>query len=53
MREHVAELKQLRLHGMALAWAELVEQGSNAAVESSRWLLEHLLDAEGSDRATI
>lgn len=51
MRELVAELKQLRLHGMALAWAELVEQGSNAAVESSRWLLEHLLDAEGSDRA--
>lgn len=51
MRELVAELKQLRLHGMALAWAELMEQGGNAAVESSRWLLEHLLDAEGSDRA--
>lgn len=51
MRELVAELKQLRLHGMALAWAELVEPGSNAAVESSRWLLEHLLDVEGSDRA--
>jgi DNA replication protein DnaC len=51
MRELVAELKELRLHGMALAWAELLEQGGNAAVESSRWLLEHLLQAEVADRA--
>jgi DNA replication protein DnaC len=51
MREVIAELKELRLHGMALAWAELVEQGSNAAVDSSRWLLEHLLQAEITDRA--
>src|SRR5690606_20927401 len=33
------------------AWAELVEQGGSAAVESSRWLLEHLLQAESTDRA--
>jgi len=51
MRELIAELKELRLHGMALAWAELVEQGSNAAVDSSRWLIEHLLQAEATDRA--
>lgn len=51
MRELIAELKELRLHGMAGAWAELSEQGSNAAVESSRWLLEHLLAAEVADRA--
>ena len=51
MRELIAELKELRLHGMALAWADLVEQGSNAAVDSSRWLLEQLLQAEITDRA--
>ena len=50
MRELIAELKELRLHGMATAWAELTEQGSSAALESSRWLLEHLLTAEASDR---
>jgi DNA replication protein DnaC len=52
MRELIAELKELRLHGMAAAWAELHEQGGKAAVESSRWLLEHLLQAEITDRAT-
>jgi DNA replication protein DnaC len=55
MREVVAELKQLRMHGMAGAWADLVEQGGGgsggAALESSRWLLEHLLQAETADRA--
>jgi hypothetical protein len=35
------ELKALRLHGMAGAWADLVEQGGNAGIESSRWLIEH------------
>jgi DNA replication protein DnaC len=51
MRELAVELKQLRMHGMAGAWADLVEQGGNAALESSRWLLEHLLQAETTDRA--
>ncbi len=51
MRELVAELKQLRLHGMAAGWAELLEQGNNAALDGSRWLLEHLLQAEATDRA--
>ena len=50
MRELAVELKQLRMHGMAGAWADLVEQGGGggggAALESSRWLLEHLLQAE-------
>ena len=47
MRELAVELKQLRMHGMAGAWAELVEQGGGggAAIESSRWLLEHLPQA--------
>jgi DNA replication protein DnaC len=50
-RDVTVELKQLRLHGMALAWAELVEQGGNASLEGSRWLVEHLLQAETADRA--
>ena len=36
---------------MAATWAELGEQ-RNAEVERSRWLLEHMLQAEASDRAT-
>ncbi len=53
MRELMVDLKQLRLHGMALAWAELVEQGgaSSDALQASRWLIEHLLQAEATDRA--
>jgi DNA replication protein DnaC len=55
MRELAVELKQLRMHGMAGAWADLVEQGGSsggvAALENSRWLLEHLLQAETADRA--
>jgi len=47
----LVELKALRLHGMASAWADLIEQGGNSGIESSRWLIEHLLQAEGTDRA--
>lgn len=50
MRDLMVELKQLRLHGMALAWSDLIEQGTNAGLDSSRWLLEHLLQAELTDR---
>ena len=51
MRDVTAELKSLRLHGMAGAWGELVEQGRSAGLDSSRWLIEHLLQAETTDRA--
>jgi len=51
MRDLTVELKQLRLHGMAGAWSDLAEQGQNAGLDSSRWLLEHLLQAEHTDRA--
>ena len=50
-RDVTVELKALRLHGMAGAWADLVEQGANAGLDSSRWLIEHLLQAETTDRA--
>ena len=47
----MVELKALRLHGMAGAWADLVEQGGDTALEASHWLVEHLVQAEGTDRA--
>lgn len=49
MRDLAIELKALRLHGMAAAWADLVSQG-NAQVDDSRWLIEHLAQAEATDR---
>jgi DNA replication protein DnaC len=44
------ELKALRLHGMAVAWSDLVAQGSASSIESSSWLIEHLLQAETTHR---
>ena len=51
MRDLIAEFKTLRLQGMASAWDELVAQGPSSGVEASRWLIEHLLQAEHTDRA--
>lgn len=50
MRDITDELKELRLHGMASAWTDLTDAGT-ASTESSRWLIEHLLQAEHTDRA--
>jgi len=50
MRDLVAELKELRLHGMVSAWADLQGQ-DDSALAASRWLVEHLLQAEHTDRA--
>ena len=47
----VVQLKGLRLHGMASTWSELTEQ-DNGQLESSRWLVEQMLRAEVTDRAT-
>jgi DNA replication protein DnaC len=54
MRDIAVELKELRLHGMAGAWNELTaQQGqqTDAGVQTSRWLIEHLLQAEHAQRA--
>ena len=51
MRELAVELKALRLYGMAGAWADLAEHRGGEALEASRWVLEHLLQAEAADRA--
>jgi DNA replication protein DnaC len=50
MRDVTSELKALRLHGMASAWTDLMAQGTTST-ESSKWLIEHLLQAETTDRA--
>ena len=54
MPDIITQLKALKLHGMADSYAELVSQGSHgatASLESSEWLLRHLLEAESTDRA--
>lgn len=50
MLDVTTELKALRLHGMAVAWTDLMAQGTTST-ESSRWMVEHLLQAETTDRA--
>jgi DNA replication protein DnaC len=50
MRDIAAELKELRLPDMIGAWADLLEQDESACT-ASKWLLEHLLQAEHTDRA--
>ena len=47
----VVQLKALRLHGMASTWTELMEQ-NNGELERSCWLVEQMLRAETTDRAT-
>jgi DNA replication protein DnaC len=51
MRDVIVDLRQLRLQGMASAWGDLDEQGPSSGLETSRWLVEHLLQAEFTDRA--
>ena len=53
MRDVAVELKELRLHGMAQAWCELTTQEgqpTDVAMQTSRWLIEHLLRAEHTQR---
>jgi DNA replication protein DnaC len=49
MRDVAKELKELRLHGMASAWTDLAAQGTSST-EASKWLIEHLLQAENTER---
>ena len=51
MRDVISELKALRLHGMASTWADLIEQ-NNGDLDGSRWLIEQMLRAEMTERAT-
>jgi DNA replication protein DnaC len=54
MRDVAVELKELRLHGMAGAWADLTTQEgvqTDVRIQTSQWLIEHLLQAEHTQRA--
>lgn len=53
-RDIPTEFKELRLHGMAGAWQELTtHEGkyTDVGIQTSRWLIEHLLQARGTLRA--
>ena len=48
------ELKELRLHGMAQAWDELTThegKPNDVGIQTSRWLIEQLLQADHEQRA--
>jgi hypothetical protein len=49
MRELAAELRSLRLHGMASRYEELLAQGGTG-VQAAQWLVAALLEAEVTDR---
>jgi DNA replication protein DnaC len=49
-RDVQLELRALRLNGMAAAWADLTVHGGDSTLDASRWLIEHLLQAEDVDR---
>jgi DNA replication protein DnaC len=49
MRELAAELRSLRLHGMASRYEELLTQGGSG-VQAAQWLIAALLEAEVTDR---
>ena len=54
MRDITTELKELRLHGMAGAWSDLTTQEgvpTEVGMQTSRWLIGHLLQAEHTQRA--
>ncbi|GAB1235724.1 IS21-like element helper ATPase IstB [Ferrigenium sp. UT5] len=50
MRDVAAELKSLRLYGMASAWEEVSADSQSVGMQTSAWLIEHLLQAEHTDR---
>lgn len=53
MSDIITQLKTLKLYGMADSYVELQSQGASgatASMESSEWLLRHLLEAEATDR---
>jgi len=53
-RDISTELKELRLHGMCQAWDELTThegKQNDVGIQTSRWLIEHLLQAEHEQRA--
>ena len=53
MTDMLSQLKALKLYGMANCYVELQSQGvsgATASLQSSEWLLRHLVEAESTDR---
>src|SRR5277367_4049881 len=51
MADLIADLKALRLYGMAGCYADWVEQGATSGLTTYESLLTHLVQAETTDRA--
>ncbi len=51
MTDLIADLKTLRLHGMASCYVEWIEQGGAGDLTTYESLLQHLVQAETTDRA--
>jgi len=47
--DRLAQLKSLRLYGMATAWSELLAEGPRQPMQPEAWL-DRLIDAEQTDR---
>jgi len=52
MVDVITELKALKLYGMAGCYADILAQDTQAAIQTSEWLIRELVRAEGTDRAT-
>ena len=50
MSDLIADLKQLRLYGMASSYAEVLQNSASGGTEQAEWLLRHLITAEQTDR---
>ncbi|MDE2281097.1 MAG: IS21-like element helper ATPase IstB [Xanthomonadaceae bacterium] len=50
MTDLIAELKGLRLYGMASGYAEALQNSSSVELQQTEWLLQHLVQAEQTDR---
>ena len=51
MAQVITDLKALKLHDIAQAYGDLLEQRGTAAMQASHWLIEHLLLAEHTYQA--
>jgi len=51
MADLIADLKALRLYGMASSYTEWVEQGSTGGLTTYESLMRHLVEVESTDRA--
>ena len=52
-RDVTVELKALRLHGMAGAWADLVEQGTNAGLDAVLVAVELALETGPPGKVSV